>query len=1688
MAEKDFEQLLATIEKINSQIGTLSGKIESIQKEMTSGHWGTQQLREFRTELEKLTQQFTQKKVRLESLVNERDLIESTRGFDSLAKSIESTRRQLQHLQSEKTSRAAGQPKFLDYSSEQLEKEIAKYERALNSFESRMRSRYTAQGTRRTGKEVDPLAAGEGNVGDLTSRLGPPRLSPKEISSIKEKGRQAAQTIIQQLQNELLQGAIAARLTPGNLPEINAQQNEILRAAIRDKEAISSRAERIRAINAEYDAGDIPTSPGVTTIGEPRSRLSFEERELNKTNLNISAQRAASEAKEGWGRIFAAIEAEARAQLRGGRLSEGEGAIGRIAQARAGIHPPGWRRGAEGGWERIPSQDDLSSQVDRAKQAQDRLLNTLRGRIASEEKYKQALDQAARQGFNINDLKRVQTQGTAGRERLQFDRVDESGINRRFDTYVSPSGRASPGISNQFRSFGQGIARDIGELTKWSIALAAVYGPMRKLQELTQIMIENQTRLAEAATSVSSAFIGQDEIFNAAAEAAQRAGESIDGVIDAFTLAYRAAGGGSSEMERFATATELLDNALILSKLSSLDQATAIDTLAAAMRQTSGELTGSIELLDSWVRVTKIANVDLASLATGFAVLGDAAEAAQINSDELNGILATIGETGVASGRELANTARAIVAGFQSDQAREALEQIGVAVEDTTGKARPFLEVMQELSNLRQTGALDETSFSKLTLALGGGTRRQAAYATFIENFSRVREVAQESANASGDAQAALAKQLETVQTSLTRLGNAFQELAQAMGTEGGFLDIITLSVDGMTGLVKILDDLTGLLGKATPAMLAFVAAAGVLKYRGQGGIQTALGNLGAGIQRDPELLRLAQYGGGNIGAVPAQGRFGQIGQSLLGSTGIGAGGLQGLLVSAIPAILNFTNKEDRYGKTKGGADLIGGLAGGILGAFTPLGPVIGAMIGTAIAETFVNATIARRTDIFGYQAPELGPKTAGTDSVSDLDAALKEAEINLYKSIGGGNESLGKFLSSGATKTAESLVDRVNAAIKEQDPEALSRIFEGKFGEANKKLLTNIGLSPQTIEQAFKGGQQIEFKPEYVAFTQASKEAQEQFRAAESARAARGGTPLDESTAFSAAVDANRTAFEPLLKRLEEASRNQLRTDRVEGDVRGAEYGRRTSALEGFDTKALQYYTALGDQVDRLTGGAEDASTAFDVLNNVIVFGSEDALPQLTALEGEIQNIINLLSDPKLNADALGDLGGVDAAEELLRQKQEDFADLLADANQQALLSQLKIPGVEGDINKPLSQGDFGLVQERAKSLQDEFYQGFLQIPDDMYDALKDSWEEWAQIVEDSGDVFFEKVSEIDPQFFQQAMQQLLEENKLKSQEQNPFGIQQVDLESSRLGELQGLISYFTNYLSTNFPQYQQNPEDVGVIFNDYVTAVLHGDNLAIKLALEKLVDLNQKQLDGMYNIPEGATFWVPLTAAYYKPKNEGGGLPGGNIEGVPENTTATERNTTAVQNMTTALQNRKEDMVEQWQSRHFGEGLTRGQQADAARLQGLANKYNQEKSREAEAARYTGLAGLYGYNPDKTGQLTKDTSELPEVSLITQLFQSLQTWLQGMMAPQPPLAGRANMRADTVGDAGGGYRGFTSQAAAAQVNPQVNARLELQLENTTQLVVDGRILASVLSPYLAQEMIRLESAQGTITRRYVI
>lgn len=1240
-------------------------------------------------------------------------------------------------------------------------------------------------------------------------------------------------------------------------------------------------------------------------------------------------------------------------------------------------------------------------------------------------RYREAIEQAEKLGLRIQDLRKIEDRG-GGIQQLQFSR-NMGGKQVNYRTYVDEMGKATPGLSSQFRTFGSDIVRDIGQFTKWSIAVAAVYTPLQKLGELMQIMVENETRLADATIAANVEFEDSGRIFDTSAQAADRAGESIGGVIDAYSQALRAAGRYTDESQRAAMASQLLNDALILSKLSGLDQAEAIDTLSAALLQTGMELDKGQELLNKWVRITQVANVNLDALSVGVAVLGDTAEASGLSIDKLNALIAVISEQSIKGGKEAANTAKALIGSYQSDTAEKALSRYGIALRKTNGEVRGFLEIYQEVASLQSQGLVSESGISELALALGGGGSRRTADAaalisTLASETGRYNQILEAQAGITGDstlAQDSLEKKLQTVQTAATRLGNAWQSMAETLGDDGGLLDLLKSILNSLTGVVNATDSLFALMGRSGPILATFTTALVALRSIPDTRIAAMLGTMGPnaignwGASPRNDIAGIRQQGIGGFG----KGILGDILQMNLRGAGI-VGGL-GVGISAA-SNLQAGKEENAIANVVGGA--IGAAIGFTLGG--PPGLAAGALIGSSAADSFVTGLTTHEQDLALYFAGLVQPTKDGAPQIPlDREKTTEEIINEAYKEIGGaGGEMFGEiraYLAYSASK----VIDPKSKTIAEDQT--------GSFATKEAAAIALLKEINPDLYKQLKERQAVEIRTQQPPVTSP--------RYAE-------------------------------LQQLAEQERRKQLENVSKGELRPSEFGQISDRLTGFPTTAIRQMDTFGETFIKLSKDIDNSAEAYQAFLFLTVNGTEDQQKQINSYVSDIEKMqekwnnwtptdkILELSTGTKSFDTRDDLAK--AIEESQRQASQFALSGITNAQ----LQTLKLPGIVGSTTEGTPAQEVDLIRQEAEKIQNKFYAD-MNLTIDQIDFLRRGLEDFTVLVERAGRNHFDTISGIDQKFWDAAQKLLVEQGKLAKKD--GFGFQQFDVDRGTLESLAQRSVSIGNTWAKKFPGFETKQEDLLAITNEGIAKPIHADFRILALLLEKIVDQNQKQLDGQYNIPEGATFWVPLTAAYYRRSPDEGGDLQSMLDSlaVDENTGATNANTNAIWNLSETFGQyyASEKNMVPYDENAKGKAIYQASERTYVPYDKHENRFDK-------------MNPIAGPQEDGKSMTVLQTLQRDLLNLLRNLFTPRDITGAGRYAPKDPT---------NISGSGGSVGG--RQMLPQQI-PQSSSRLDLRFQSNINLMVDGRAIANVVRTYLASELLKADSSQGTITKRFVI
>jgi TP901 family phage tail tape measure protein len=1187
---------------------------------------------------------------------------------------------------------------------------------------------------------------------------------------------------------------------------------------------------------------------------------------------------------------------------------------------------------------------------------------------------------------------------------------------------VDSAGNVSKGlIPKANQSFAQGIGKDLGDLMKWSIAIAAIYGPINAASEAMTELIANEVKLATVSIALNEGVANTEKVFIDVNAAARSSGEAISGIIDAFGAAYTATGRITNEYQRYNATVTLLRDSLTLSKLSTLDQAGAIDVLTAALYQvaeaplpneTSSEtaaraLSRGTELIDQWIQVSKVASVTVETLATGVAVLGDSAETAGLSIEQMNAMIATLAEVSLSGGKETANIAKALIGNYQQESAVKELNRIGIAVQDTTGKTRQFIDVMKDVASLRSAKILGNEDFSRLTLALGGGgIRRQKDVSAFIENFGRMEQLSGMQGGAGGASAEALSKQLDTVQTSATNMQNSFVNLAQTMGNEGGLLDVMSNTLKVGTFLVDMFDKLAGAVGKAGPLLMA----AGVVKMLTLGKDPGYLTSMLANNMMIPMAGMLGNKTPTMTGDMWARKTTGDL--PLSGIGGMRGFGLPSALALTMPAI----------GSLMGGKpeEALGGLAGGIIGALTTAGNPIGILIGNAAGEAMVKAVTydSSFADFFAgkKKLPEPGlPQAASPDEIG------KE----LFRGVGG-LAPVGELVSN-IMKGASQF-----------------KIFQ----DAAQKGGGDFGAGFNT--------------PEAFALEMAKKNDPKLYAKAMFEYAKQGALPEGEFSALTRRqVEISGAPGTKLgLEAMQREEMDRLRASLIKGDIKQADYGNRTSSLSAFAVTAPRVMAGMESEIGGVGDAFKSVEDAYKAYLDVASSGNTELITGINAQLVEIDKVRNLLDrwlPEEKKIPITIDINGVPFKgdfydlQKLLPGMTTGLTNYTAAASKQAQLNNLPLRDVYGGNVAPTSGKDLTTVTQDAIKLQDQYYSNLTK---DQYESKKSSFETFYVWVEEAGKMFYKSVLDasgkpLDKAIFGEAFQAAQKAGTIAEGAGNGMDWQVQGATKAQYLDAMNRAPAFAKALE-NVPgsTYKSKIEDVLVTTSDKQTLVSHGDQKVIQYLLQQILDTEKKQLQGVWNLPEGSSFWVPLQSMLVGGGGYGGGT--GTTPGIEE-----------------PAKSYKDMLYEQ----SLRENLN-----PATMLNNALNKASQPIVGEDGRGIGTRTNPQYQFE-------SPQGPPAPEAGLLSQLINSLKDLFMGMWEPGSGAGGGKGMRGGVgPGYMGGKYMDQVSQPQAASM------KFDLKLSSTTQLVVDGRTLASIVKPYLAADFLRANESGGTITRAYVL
>jgi len=1341
------------------------------------------------------------------------------------------------------------------------------------------------------------------------------------------------------------------------------------------------------------------------------------------------------------------------------------------------------------------------------------------------------------------------TELSTGIQTVSFQMTDATGAVRNFTAHLDRNGNVLADTQKRFRSFGSAVMRDVVEVLKWTIAITAIYTPIRKLGELLDEMKKIQLDMVDVQIVLGDSTNQFSTVLEASAQIATQTSSSLEGVIEGYALAAAAASSAGDEMQRTVVTQSMLKDSMVLAKLANIDQKQALDTLVGSLSQLGMGLTQGTQLLDSWVAVSKKANVSVNQMATSFTIVGSAAQEAGVNYNELNALIGALAQSTNLSADELGNAIRGIIAAMQTDKAQQSFAEYGIATKTVSGDFRDLMEILKQLKQMSEAGILDEKAMGALTQAGGAGARRGAQLSALVKNLDVVMNLVTVSENASGDAAEAMALEMGTLDAATTRLNNAFTELAITLGEEGGVLGFLTAVTNMITTLVKGVRDLTSVLKVAAPILATFMLAKGVLGTQQGGALLNK--NIPVGLA---SMFMSPTFGGINqANGQPLTGSRGTAGYPLsnwllgrLQRSGIGAvnaGYAQAPDLARTATVGEFfggmwnrmnTPFATMLARRRGGSrDYLYPGTGGTIPLYSTVEEGRNAPISTRGISKFSLGTMLGPLLISATQLAAGGPG-AGTKAAISGGAGLLVAALTgspMWATIGSiiATGFYDKFLTFEdnlvtvwAAKMAEARTGTTDEdETTEQALERLNREARESMGGLEIFKVNAVNWMMNTwskLPWSTQGGKQV--TPEETALGLAiggewagkpvfdeetrkklleayNKLVREQAKATEELNVV--STPQQEEIArlaATASADIMNKALEQISLNAQGSIQNYLNAKTLAQKI-----GSTVNQLINAQMLMMQEVTiGVGPTAKTIT----PAPAGFTPMSTqeAIKFVSELDEQSLGVIVSYYTEISDILAKIKvLNDQIAGQTGGVasetqqkdlDAYATRLASLPQEFTQMLQAVQQGSVYSKLQEKFMPTISLPEMTPQQYQQIATQAEQFWREYLKasGLTQAEIDL----------WVKNQNDQLVMMENRVTPFRTNVPQEYFTPALEGAGITGQMPGLVDWQQYTMQQFQ--QAQSMYPQFIKQIQTLLPTWKPEETDALYFLQDSAT-VAHLDQTIMQMLMRDLIDIEEdKGLQGMYNLPSGATFYVPVTA-YELHRQTQAGMAGGR-GGISE-----------------------ADIMALLQQAIAAGATQRLQEAQAAQ-EAIPKIENLQALPPGEGFEFGGQQYTMFGPPAPTGQLLGYTSGNPLPVTVT-------NWLQGTSPNATPVApytllpdNNQSIPGLTPGPWANGYvfpnaTPVPPATTVPQAQPELNAlekffqwlsnigllpsfnvtpektgmtntqgqtttALSLAVDQRVTLTVDGRTLATIIKPYLYEDLIRFNTATNSSISKSVI
>lgn len=265
-----------------------------------------------------------------------------------------------------------------------------------------------------------------------------------------------------------------------------------------------------------------------------------------------------------------------------------------------------------------------------------------------------------------------------------------------------------------------------------------------------------------------------------------------------------------------------------LSKLGMISASEATTALTSALKAFNLAAEDAIKVVDKLTKVDQLAAVSAGGISTALQKSATSAKLAGMSMDELIGSVSVIGEVTQQSMDTVGNAMKSILARYGNVKAgvfvqmglnddgetsenindiEKVLSKLGIKVRSSAKEMRSITDVLDDVNSKWST--FDTVTKNAIATAFGG-TRMRENFLVLMENWNRVKELTEESANAAGTADEKYGAYTDSIEAGLKRVQNAWENMSQKFESSWliksgiGFMEQFVSHLDTITRLLTI--------------------------------------------------------------------------------------------------------------------------------------------------------------------------------------------------------------------------------------------------------------------------------------------------------------------------------------------------------------------------------------------------------------------------------------------------------------------------------------------------------------------------------------------------------------------------------------------------------------------------------------------------------------------------------------------------------------------------------------------------------------------------------------------------------------------------------------------------------------------------------------------------------------------